>query len=164
MYQFTLDTCLESASYCVMLIPESFITCRYGKSRCDAILSLRGGLFEDTDCPVCLALFSSHGREGGPLIYSNGGKLLGALDSIRRESERLIGNKANPIKMNDSDGDCSLIAIDSTSGRGIRFAGREAVRREDVKASSRALTRCSRSDGKPITPEIIDEANRILET
>lgn len=163
LYQFALDTCLESASYCAMLIPESFITCRYDKSRCDAILSLRGGLFEDTDCPVCLALFSPHGREGGPLIYSNGGKLLGALDGIRRESERLIGDKANPIKMNDPDGDCSLIAIDSTAGRSIRFAGREAVRREDVKVSSRALTRCSRADGKPITAGIIDEANRILE-
>ena len=164
LYQFALDTCLESASYCVMLIPESFITCRYDKGRCDAILSLRGGLFEDTDCPVCLALFSPHGREGGPLIYSNGGKLLGELDGIRRESDRLIGNKANPIKMNDPDGDCSLIAIDSTAGRSIRFAGREAVRREDVKVSSRALTRCSRADGKPITQEILDEANRILAT
>lgn len=162
LYQFALDTCLESAAYCVMLIPESFITSRYDKIRCDAILSLKGGLFEDTDCPVCLALFSPNGREGGPLIYSNDGKLLGSLQDIRSESDALIGNTSHPIRMNDPDGDCSLIAIDSTIGRSIRFGKREDVRREDVKVSSRALTRCSRVDGKSITDAVIDEANRVL--
>lgn len=146
-----------------MLIPESFITSRYDKSRCDIILSLKGGLFEDTDCPVCLALFSPNGREGGPLIYSNDGMLLGSLDDIRFESDKLIGNASHSIRMNDPDGDCSLIAIDSTTGRSIHFDKKEAVRRENIKVSSRALTRCSRIDGKPITDDVINEANRILE-
>ena len=162
LYQFALDTCLESSSYCVMLIPESFITSRYDKSRCDAIISLRGDLFEDTDCPVCLALFSPDGCDGGPLLYSNDGKPLGSLTDIRAKSDMLIGNASHGIRMNDPDGDCAIIAIDSTSGRSIRFDKREAVRKEDVKVSSRALTRCSRIDGKPISDDAIAEANRIL--
>lgn len=163
LYQFALDTCLASASYCVMLIPESFITSQYDKSRCDMILSLRGWLFEDTDCPVCLALFSPNGRASGPLIYSNNGTLLGSLNDMHSVSDKLIGNNSYKIRMNDPNGDCALIAIDSTVGRSIRFDNKDVVKRSDVKESSRALTRCSRIDGKPITETVINEANTILE-
>ena len=161
LYQFALDTCLASADVCVMLIPESFITSNYDKSRCDAIVSLHGNLFDDTDCPVCLALFGKeHSDE--TTIVANDGTVIGDLGEIRRRSQTLIGNVTHDIRMNDPTGDVALFGVDSPSGATIRFDVGDAIPSNDVKPSSRSLTRMSCIDGTKIDGNVIERANEIL--
>ena len=161
LYQFALDTCLASADVCVMLIPESFITSSYDKSRCNAIVSLRGDMFDDTDCPVCLALF---GREHSDetTIVANDGTVIGELGEIRKASDNLIGNVMHDIMMNNPIGDVALFGVDSLSGATIRFDVGDAIPSEDVKPSSRSMTRMSCTDGTKIDGAVIEHANEIL--
>ena len=161
LYQFALDTCLASADVCVMLIPESFITSNYDKSRCDAIVSLRGDMFDDTDCPVCLALFGRE-RSNETTIVANDGTVIGELGEIRKASDDLIGNVMHDIRMNDPSGDVALFGVDSPSGATIRFDVGDAIPSEDVKQSSRSMTRMSCTDGTKIDGAVIEHANEIL--
>lgn len=163
LYQFALDACLASAPVCVMLIPESFITSSYDKTRCDAVISLRGDLFADTDCPVCLALFSARGpADGKTIIVGNDGKRIGALEDILAKSKALLGDARVPLSMNDPNGDVALFGADSTSGATIRFARGDEIPSSSVKVSSRFLTRISRRDGKAVPDEAIAKANDLL--
>lgn len=161
LYQFALDTCLASADVCVMLIPESFITSSYDKSRCNAIVSLRGDLFEDTDCPVCLALFDKKETEQ-TIIVANDGNVIGELNEIRKASHELIGKITHEIRMNDPEGDVALFGVDSPSGATIHFDAGDTIPSDDIKVSSRALTRMSLVNGMKMTDAVISRANEIL--
>lgn len=161
LYQFALDACLAAAGICVMLIPESFITSGYDKSRCNAIVSLRGDLFEDTECPVCLALFGRK-RTDETVIVANDGAVIGELGEMRRTSQELIGNASHEFMMNDPDGDVALFGVDTSRGADIRFDVGDAIPSGNVKASSRSLTRISLADGTRMPDGAIERATEIL--
>lgn len=165
LYQVALDTCLSSAAYTVAIIPESFITSKYPKDRCIMCVSLRHGLFTDTDCPVCLAFFGPVPTGAGMRIITNSGESLGTLDSLLRLDRELLGDgdSAGFLRCNDPNGDVGLHATDGST-RSIRFtrASEDDIPASSVKVSSRSLSRISRTDGKPITDDQIERANRLL--
>ena len=168
IYQYALDSCLSSADYVAAIIPESFITSRYDKSRCDMIISLLPGLFDDTTCPVCLALFSPDISEHTVIIGTDGTPL-GDIQDIMHTSESLLTHDAggNAIKrirlhMTDPNGDISLIGIDTTEGENIHFDRGDVIKPENVKISSRSITRISRCDGIAFTDAQISQANDII--
>lgn len=170
IYQYALDACLASADYVAAIIPESFITSRYDKSRCDMIISLIPGLFEDTTCPVCLALFSPNTNRNTIVIGTNG-EMLGDIDTIMKTSDALLlyGDDGESIpqismRMTDPHGDISLIGIDKSDGEGIHFDKGDIIKPENVKISSRSLTRISRTDGIPFTDKEIAIANELITT
>lgn len=170
LYQVALNTCLENADNVAVIIPESFITSSFDKARCEAIISLKAGLFTDTDCPVCLALFTSeanafmHAIE--TMIYDNTGKLIGSMDYLKEQYDNILHVSMNPINLvfNDKHGDVGLHALDSNSGESIYFnrGSDDDIPPASIKVSSRGLTRISRADGKPITDNQIVRANEIL--
>lgn len=165
MYQVALDTCLASAAYVASIIPESFITSKYPKNRCAMCVSLKHGLFTDTDCPVCLALFVPE-RVQSTLIVSRDGSALGTIGELVELDSRLLGDDGGSqrvIRFNDPNGDVGLHAADGST-RSIRFtrASEEDIPASSVKVSSRSLSRLSRVDGEPVTNEQIAEANRVL--
>lgn len=57
LYKLCIDTMLKNLDYVAAIIPESFITSNLFHERIFAIVSLTCKMFEDTECPVCLALF-----------------------------------------------------------------------------------------------------------
>lgn len=181
LYQVALDTCLQHADYIAAIIPESFMTSGFDKSRCSQVISLRAGLFTDTDCPVALALFNPEedmfGNSDGSMtmIHDNAGEPLGSLFALKALSERMltvdgeaaaVSNAGNDFKLvfNDPGGDVGLHAVDSQRTADIRFVrGDDSdIPGSDIKVSSRSLTRISRNDGIAITDKQIEAANSIL--
>lgn len=161
---------MENADNVAVIIPESFITSSFDKERCEAIISLKAGLFTDTACPVCLALFTSENNAFmhtiETMIYDNTGKLIGSMDCLKEQYDNILHVSMNPINLvfNDKHGDVGLHALDSNSGESIYFnrGSDDDIPPASIKVSSRGLTRISRADGKPITDNQIIRANEIL--
>ena len=168
LYQIALDTCLASARWCAMLIPESFITSKYDKARLVSVISLPGDLFDDTDCPVCLALFGPDVTDDYR-IYANDGNLLGTASEVRAAYDAVLrkGIAASPhgknLTFNDPDGVLGLRGVDSSLGALASFVPGEDIASSRIKVSSRSITRIGIADmnGKSLG-EIIDAANGIL--
>lgn len=172
LYQIALDTCLATARWCAMLIPESFITSRYDKSRLMSVISLPGDLFSDTDCPVCLALFGPDATDDYA-IYANDGNLIGPASVVRRAHDDILASgsalasatsRKSNLTFNASNGELGLYGIDSSLGAPIRFVRGEEISPSVVRQTSRSVTRIAIADmnGKTIE-EVVDESNRLLE-
>lgn len=168
LYQIALDTCLGAAKWCAMLIPESFITSRYDKSRLMSVISLPGDLFDDTECPVCLALFGPDATDDYR-IYANDGRFLGLASEVRKAYDDLLGQGTGStphgrnLKFNVPDGILGLRGVDSSLGALARFVPGDDIRPECVKDTSRSITRIAIADmnGHELA-DIVSEANRIL--
>lgn len=71
LYKLCLSLMLENCEYVAAIIPESFITANIFHERLEAIISLNIEMFEDTTCPVCLALFIPIKSDNNFKIYKN---------------------------------------------------------------------------------------------
>lgn len=168
LYHIALDTCLATAGWCAMLIPESFITSKYDKSRLMSVISLPGDLFSDTECPVCLALFGLDATDDYD-IYANTGELLGSASVVRKAYDDVLekGFAASPhgknLTFNAPDGILGLRGVDSSRGSLARFVPGNEIDSASIKVTSRSITRIAIVDmnGKDLD-EIIDGANAIL--
>lgn len=146
LYQFALDTCLDYASCVMAIIPESFITSPYAKDRLRCVLSLPGDMFDDTDCPVCLAMFSQQSNDGNDYeIHAYDRGLIGTwheivnLDNIILFKDQHMQNV--DISFNVPEGIIGLHGIDGVNGSRIRFVKGSDIPSSKVKQSSRAITR-----------------------
>ncbi|NCU34324.1 hypothetical protein EOM27_03310 [Candidatus Saccharibacteria bacterium] len=157
LYKFSLDRMLDSFNYVAAIIPESFITSGEFRERLEIVISLTTIMFEDTDCPVCLALFSPNSSPDYEIWSMN--TFLG----YNSHMEQLkIKSKMNVyMKFNDPNGRLGLRAIDSTTPS-ISFTLGNTIPSEKIKHSSRSLTRISVDTDIDIT-KIIDRANIILD-
>lgn len=168
LYQIALDTCLATALWCSMLIPESFITSRYDKGRLMSVISLPGDLFSDTECPVCLALFGPDATDDYE-IYANDGRLLGKASQVRAAYDDILrrGFAAAPhaknLTFNDPNGILGLRGVDSSSGVLAHFVPGDEIDPASIKETSRSITRIGIADmrGKTLD-EVIVESNRLL--
>jgi len=154
LYKISINSLLSKNSYVASIIPESFITSGLFKDRIDTIISLKDKMFEDTECPVCLALFSP---KPSYKIYSNN-KLIGKLVNLEKF---LHCDKDYHLKFNDPTGEIGLRAIDNNIEASIKFVCGSDIPSEVVKESSRSITKIS----IPIeldTDKLIIEANKIL--
>ena len=170
LYQIALDTCLASAPWCAMLIPESFLTSKYDKSRLEYLISLPGSLFDDTECPVCLALFGPAARDDFSIIGFDGEKI-GNYSEISTFAKSFFNDTANTaqknalqVAFNDPDGEIGLVGTDSSTGKRARFVPGIEIEPTCVKHSSRSVTRISVSNlnGKDIH-QVVREANTLLD-
>jgi len=132
LYKHALDLMLKNAKWVAVIIPESFITSKHLKSRLWAVISLEYPMFNDTTCPVCLALFTPNVSDDF-IIQKQGVKL--SYKSLPRLKE-------DPIKMtfNAENGVLGLYACDGNHTR-IRFVHGDEI--GEVKPSSRSVTRIS---------------------
>lgn len=164
LYQIALDTCLRDAAWVCFLIPESFITSKYSKSRLMDVISLPGDLFAETDCPVCLALFGPDDTDDFT-IYNQSGKSLGSYSELSATSRRILGGEeSDAFSFNIPDGIIGLRGVDNTVSPSIRFVRGDEIAPEKVKETSRAITRISTEavDGKNLD-DVIRKANSILD-
>lgn len=161
VYKLALSVMLENTPYVAAIIPESFITSGLFTNRLNSVVSLTCKMFDDTECPVCLALFVPEETDDFTVYRMN--HRIGSYTEIKSKVQGLLTASANVAwKFNDKDGDIGIRCIDGTKGPSIEFVAGDEIPPEKVKYSSRSLTRVS---GTLITDvsRFISECNRILQ-
>ena len=71
LYLKSLDLMLKNVDFIAAIIPESFITSGKYQNRLYCIISLEMKMFNDTEVPVCLALFNKEETEDFFIVKNN---------------------------------------------------------------------------------------------
>ncbi len=159
LYEVCLDKILRNTKYAAVIVPESFLKSKYFKNRLHSVISLaQKKIFEQTEHPVCLALFQEKENNGIYNIYHNE-ILIGNNQDLQRTHHEFyeyqdkyqiteygimkfddrIGFK---MFLNSTDGQIGLIAIDATDAhKKIRFCSGSEILESDVGHHSRLRTR-----------------------
>lgn len=160
VYKKCLELMLDNCEYVAAIIPESFITSGLFHDRLETVISLTCRMFSDTDCPVCLALFSPEKNNANFSIYDRD-RPIGTYNELKCflfDSEY----KISAWKMNDKDGQIGVSCIDNTTEPSIGFVRGDEINPSDIKVSSRSKTRIS---GLPDTVDrdaFISRCNELL--
>lgn len=162
LYKKCIDVMLLNCDYVAAIIPESFITAGIYHDRLETVISLPFRMFDDTECPVCLALFSPSEGSDDFIIYS-GDEKVGSYKELTETCERILHTETEmKWTMNAVDGQIGVCCVDNTeNGLGIAFT--DDFKDWKVSPSNRSYTVVG---GLPdgIEPKaVIEKANRILE-
>lgn len=162
VYKECLNLMLKNSGYIAAIIPDSFITSGLFLDRLYAYISLNVQMFNDTECPVGLALFVPYEVEDTKIYRMD--EYVGTMNelkdvlnifSIQSKEEEEIYKR---WKFNDPNGDISVKLVDNQEKESIFFMRGDKIASEDIKVSSRAFTRIS---GVTLDQEEID---RLIET
>lgn len=160
LYKLALDRMLTHCEYVAAIIPETFLTADLFTERLCAVVSITERLFEETEHPVCLALFLPADRKETPdFELWHGDVFLGMHSEIAAKLSPAPA--CHPWSFNRIEGAIGLRAIDGTSGPSIAFVPASEIPQGSVKLSGRALTRIA---GCPpgLEGPLIAAANRRL--
>lgn len=164
LYKLSLDVMLANTPYVAAIIPESFIVQDLFHDRLFGVISLTCKMFDDTDCPVCLALFVPNEQKEAPddfVIYSGNTKI-GMYQDLKKYITPFKG-QVQTWRFNDPEGEIGLMAIDNTLQASISFMPGEDIAPEKVKHTSRSITRIGGFDGdKDELEAVIIEVNRLM--
>lgn len=165
LYEICLEQMLKGSKWVAAIIPESFISRGTFTGRLYAVISLNWNMFDDTEFPVCLALFTP--KETKDYNVYLGETFIGKMETVIKEEKQLLTvNVDKKIKFNIPEGKIGLKAVDNTVEESISFVRGETILSSKVKHTSRAVTRIKLN--KPYTDtqydNIISEANKILKT
>ncbi len=118
LYKHCLELALEHCRYVGFIIPASFLQSGLFRDRLSHIIFLNSKTFDDTENPVCLALFGDPVRDTR-VYYDN------CYADTVKNLERFIPqpNERMSVRFNDKNGNLGLIGIDNTVGPSIRFCG-----------------------------------------
>ena len=157
LYKLSLDVMLKNLDYVAAIVPESFITSELFHNRLYAIISLPYKMFDDTECPVCLALFTKESDDF--FIYRNN-DYIGTYSELK---DYLIpsSNKIN-WKMNDKHGSIGIKCIDNTKENSICFVKGDSINKDKISSKSRSITRVSGLPDDINLDDFIDMCNDIL--
>lgn len=164
VYKEALDVMLRHTPYVAAIVPESFITQNLFHSRLAAVISLTCRMFEDTEMPVCLALFVP--AAGKPVasdfqLFSEN-RFIGNFLDLKTHLEPYSG-EGIPWKFNDPCGEIGLRAIDNQKSASIAFVAGSAIT-SLIQGSSRLVTRVSGPVASKDITKIIETANALLST
>lgn len=144
LYKESLYQMLKNLEYVAAIIPESFLNADIFTERLDTVISLNLKMFEDTDCPVCLALFVPEETDDTD-VYRMDLKL-GTLSELEEELYIFdVGEEEDSSiwKFNSPDGDIGALLVDNTITESIHFVDGESIPSEKIKGTSRSITRIS---------------------
>lgn len=159
IYMLCLERMLENCQYVAAIIPESFITSGLFVDRLHTVISLNTKMFNDTECPVCLALFSDITDNTDVYI---GNEYVGTLKGLGRWKMDNFSNLYNGWKFNDPNGVIGVKCVDSQKEMDIHFHKGELIPSDKIKVSSRAFTRISGLPNNINIDTFIDICNDIL--
>ena len=159
LYKVCLNIMLSNCDYVAAIIPESFITAGIHLDRLWGVISLACKMFDDTDCPVCLALFTKDGNSDVQ-VYLNE-VLLGSLSELQRTS---VTASTTNIKwvFNDKDGEIGAKTIDSQKAADCSFFEGEKIDPNSIKVSSRSFTRVSGLPNDIDRTDFLSKCNELL--
>lgn len=157
LYKECLDLMLSHFKYVAAIIPESFITSGLFRNRLYGVISLNYKMFNDTECPVCLALFDDNdGRDKRPTMVYVGDEFVGNLQDLEKYNKEMLKyhNNYNGWKFNDVNGVIGIHCIDNLISDNIYFRNGEDIDVSTIKVSNRSF---SRVGGFPLTIECKEE-------
>lgn len=159
LYKVCLNRMLDNCEYVAAIIPESFITANIHKEKFWGVVSLTCKMFSDTDCPVCLAMFTPEGSDK-TRIYSNEVYLgtIEELSSISLTSD----TKYHDWVFNDKNGSIGVKTVDNQKEDDCKFFDGDLISPEDIKVSSRSFTRVSGLPEEIDKKTFFDKCNKIL--
>lgn len=165
LYKKCLEVMLKNCEYVAAIIPESFITAGLFHNRLKSVISLTCKMFEDTECPVCLALFSPEKKktENGDFEVFRQGQQerIGTYSELNALAVKSETNKKNWI-FNDPNGSLGILCCDDTKKATIRFVPGDEIDPSCIKVSSRAKTRISGLPDEVDLNKFIKKCNAIL--
>ena len=134
LYKYALELCLKNCSNVAAIIPASFLNANIFRHRLSHYILLNTKMFNDTDCPVCLALFNKNSEY--VKIYD--GHYIGLLSELEK---KIPQGKEVEMKFNSPTGNLGLIAIDNTKEPSIKFIEGDQIPTSKISVTSRAITR-----------------------
>jgi hypothetical protein len=159
LYLKAISLALKNADYVAMIIPESFITSGFFRSRLQKVISLPYDMFDDTDMPTCLALWGPNSTSNEFEIW-RGDEFLGKYAEL---ANVLVSTPcAERVAFNVIEGSIGLRAIDDTTGPTIFFCEPELIDESKIKHSARLVSRIWIDECSDASL-IIKEANSILD-
>ncbi|HDR9762883.1 TPA: hypothetical protein ACK3Q6_003178 [Burkholderia cepacia] len=167
LYKLSLDVMLKNTPYVAAIIPESFVASGLFIDRLLGVVSLNFQMFEDTECPVCLALFvpykATYGVAVDDYLYAQGNTVIGTYQELKARQASLVeGTQARTWKFNHPQGEIGLYAIDGHTQASIRFVAGSEIAPENVKKSSRGNIRIGGLPTGVEAQDVINMANEIL--
>lgn len=155
---------LQNIEYVAAIIPDSFLTANLFHNRLYGVVNLNCRMFDDTECPVCLALFVPELlNKNSDFFYYKGNVNLGHYsEMVKAKNAALTTKTQHDVKFNDPNGEVGLYAIDSPKGKSIRFVNGSEIDSNKIKVSSRGVTRISGIPLNADTQKVVEEANKIL--
>ncbi len=137
LYKFALELCLKNCNYVGAIIPASFLNAKIFRERLSHYILLNNKMFNDTEHPVCLALFKPKSSD---VAIFEGRDFLGFLSHFEG---KLPKNEEAEIslKFNAKNGNLGLVAIDNTVKPSIKFCKGDDICPERISHSSRSITR-----------------------
>lgn len=157
LYKHSLNLCLENCSYVGALIPATFLRSGLFTNRLDSVIFLHDkSMFNDTENPVCLALFKEQTTDV-KIFFDN--EHVGNLSNLNKF---LPTTKEADKKLifNDPNGELGFIAFDNTREPSIRFCSGYELRNYKVGFSSRMITRIGGNFGN--VEKVSDYLNKKL--
>lgn len=158
LYFKCLEVMLDNTDYVAAIIPDSFITSGRFTERLDTAISLSCPMFNDTDCPVCLALFNSQKTDDFKYYIMN--VFCGTYSTLKLSDVPKVQDFG--WEFNNVNGEIGLVCIDNTIGPSIHFIPGEDIKPESIKISSRALTRIQPTHDVYDIDQLIKKSNDIL--
>jgi len=160
VYKLCLEVMLNNTPYVAAIIPETFITSGLFHDRLHSIVSLTCRMFDDTDCPVCLAMFVP--KEEAP----NSFYIYRMNDSLGEYKELKKGDIPDTLGIewtfNDPNGEIGIWCIDNTKYASIHFGKGDIIPSSKIKNTSRSLTRVSGLPEEIDFERFIDDCNALL--
>ena len=165
LYKVCLDIMLSKQRWVAAIIPESFITQHIHHNRLYAVISLTQQMFEDTETPVCLALFMPTDIKTYAQLSINDFRVYQQDRPLNRFSvisgTLLLPVSKNKWTFNDPGGTIGILAIDNTDSETIRFVKGNTIH-FPIKESCRSFTRISGLPSNIDLENFIITANQIL--
>lgn len=155
IYKYALELCLNNCDWIAAIIPEAFIRSNLFLERLSDFISLVpekqhttsmnrntnnvNSMFEDTEHPVGLALFSPN--ETPNIIVWRNNQKLGRLKDLEGYLPEPSRNRN--IRFNEPNGNLGLVAIDNTVSPSIRFCPPKELGNYVIRYHGRSITKIS---------------------
>ncbi len=150
---------MKNCKYVAILIPATFLQSELFIDRLEAFILLRdNNIFLDTDNPVALALFSEK-AEQTKIYYDD--DYIGNLEEFKKYIPEVQQDRK--IIFNYPKGDLGFIAFDNTRENSIKFVRGEEIREDDIKHTSRMITRIDIGRSEKMLDELIYNLNNDIE-
>ena len=157
LYKRCLALCLERCPRVAALVPASFLQSGLFRERLEHYILLHRILFDDTENPVCLALFGPEPTAAVRIHHD--GEYVGDLRALARRLP--VEKRARDLKFNDPGGPLGFVSFDDVRRPSIRFCDADEIQDRAIKTSSRFVTRiggCGR-----VTPARVARLNRSID-
>ncbi len=156
LYKLCLELCLTNCEYVAALMPASYLQSGLFRDRLHTFILLHELIFNDTENPVCLALFTGDRNDATEVYYDD--QLIGELRELQSKIPAPIKDRVT--KFNDPAGQLGFISFDNTRERSIRFCETKEIESYEIKVSSRFITRIS--GNFEVNPVLIRKLNGMI--